>query len=329
MLGGSSPVRKLLSRYKNSRFVHNPSSKGILPEKLLLSKDKEVNCAQLPMRCGTNSPESLLEDKSNSTSLERLDMLGGNSPGIVELKRLLYERRRNLRLDKLVRLMGRGPWKKLLPRSRCSRFCSLENTGTGICEVISTEVDMRQQRHSMEFRPIWSFQIIHSQIQVPQVLKVANFKRNHILEKVSETTKVPELCQLPNLYWYCPSEVVIAQVQKNELKEAADSRWDHSAQTIVIEIDANQECSKEVDGDMPLIFHFKRASASSLFACPLGSVGHPSAGAGPFGIQSSGTEPISRRILHEAVGPGAGAPSRHEHMKKFGETNGRAMDGLV
>nr|GMC97479.1 hypothetical protein CCACVL1_30839 [Ipomoea batatas]GMC97490.1 hypothetical protein CCACVL1_30839 [Ipomoea batatas]GMC97491.1 hypothetical protein CCACVL1_30839 [Ipomoea batatas]GME04224.1 hypothetical protein CCACVL1_30839 [Ipomoea batatas]GME04225.1 hypothetical protein CCACVL1_30839 [Ipomoea batatas] len=146
---------------------------------------------------------------------------------------------------------------------------------------------MRQQRHSMEFRPIRSSQIIHSQIQVPQVWKIGNFKRNHILEKVSETTKVPELCQLPNLYWYCPSEVVIAQVQKSELKEAADSRWDHSAQTIVIEIDAklaelqmmpsqlhtfvrlltDQECSKEVDGDMPLIFHFKRASASSLFAC--------------------------------------------------------------
>nr|GME04227.1 hypothetical protein CCACVL1_30839 [Ipomoea batatas] len=157
--------------------------------------------------------------------------------------------------------MGKGPWKKLLPRSRRSRFCSLENTDSGI----------------------WP---------VPQVLKIANFKRNHILEKVSETTKVPELCQLPNLYWYCPREVVIAQVQKSELKEAADSRWDHSAQTIVIEIDASrlsfetdppqlqmipsqlhtfvrllpdqEESSKE--DDRPLIFHCKRASAS-LFAC--------------------------------------------------------------
>nr|GME04226.1 hypothetical protein CCACVL1_30839 [Ipomoea batatas] len=133
---------------------------------------------------------------------------------------------------------------------------------------------MLQQRHSMEFRPIRSFQIIHSQIQVPQVLKVANFKRNHILEKVSETTKVPESCQLPNLYWYCPHEVVIAQVQKSELKEAADSRWYHSAKTIVVEIDAklaelqmmpsqvhtfvrlltDQEESSRED-DRPLIFH--------------------------------------------------------------------------
>nr|GMC97488.1 hypothetical protein Iba_chr05dCG7480 [Ipomoea batatas] len=77
---------------------------------------------------------------------------------------------------------------------------------------------MRQQRHSMEFRPIRSFQIIHSQIQ------------------------------------------------KNELKEAGDSRWYHSAETIVLEINANQEeSSKEVDDDdRPLIFHCKRASASLL-----------------------------------------------------------------
>nr|GMD01325.1 hypothetical protein CCACVL1_30839 [Ipomoea batatas] len=135
---------------------------------------------------------------------------------------------------------------------------------------------MRQQRHSMEFRPIGSFQIIHSQIQVPQVWKIANLKRNHILEKVSETTKVPEMCQVPNLYWYCPREVVIAQVQKSELKEAADSRWYHSAQTIVVEIDAklaelqmmpsqvhtfvrlltDQEESSRED-DRPLIFHWE------------------------------------------------------------------------
>nr|GMC93644.1 hypothetical protein Iba_chr05bCG4350 [Ipomoea batatas] len=154
------PKSWLLDKARYSSCVNKPISEGILPVKLLLSINKEVNCVQLAMRCGTNLPERLLEDKSKSTSLERLDILGGNSP------------------------------------------------------------------------------------------------------------------------------VVIAQVQKSELKEAADSSWYHSAQTIVLQIDANppelqmipsqlhtfvrlltdqEESSKE--DDRPLIFHCKRASASSLFAC--------------------------------------------------------------
>nr|GMC93648.1 hypothetical protein CCACVL1_30839 [Ipomoea batatas]GMC99594.1 hypothetical protein CCACVL1_30839 [Ipomoea batatas] len=102
--------------------------------------------------------------------------------------------------------------------------------------------------------------------KIPQILKIANFKWNNTGQTVSEKAQVLKLCQLHNLYWYCTREVVIAQVQKSELKEGGDSRWYHSAQTIVLQIDANQEESSKED-DRPLIFHLKRASASSLFAC--------------------------------------------------------------
>nr|GMC97480.1 hypothetical protein Iba_chr05dCG7420 [Ipomoea batatas]GMC97485.1 hypothetical protein Iba_chr05dCG7450 [Ipomoea batatas] len=153
-----------------------------------------------------------------------------------------------------------------------------------------------------EFRPIWSFQIIHSQIQY---LSCVN---------------------CPTSTGIAPVKLLLLKSRKVSLRRATDSRWDHSAKTIVVEINA----TGVADDALPTAHICEVVDRPErIQPCPLGLVGHPSADSGPFGIQSSDTEPISRRFLHETVESGARTPSRHEHMKKFGKTNGRALDGLV
>nr|GMC99591.1 probable LRR receptor-like serine/threonine-protein kinase At4g08850 [Ipomoea batatas] len=90
MLSGISPWNMLLDNPFTTSIAELSSSKenwpilyvtkGMIPVRLFLCINKEVNCVQLAMRCAANSPESLLEDKCNSTSCERLDILGGISP---------------------------------------------------------------------------------------------------------------------------------------------------------------------------------------------------------------------------------------------------------